>query len=422
MDLVTIKDIVVEQWRLLKRTRGTVKRDILDEVGSKLALPHVLIISGMRRVGKSTLIGQVLDRYFADAPVFYFNFEDERLLGFNVDDFNKLHEAFLEIVGPDAKAYVLDEVQNVPDWEAFVRRMHDAGWKFILTGSNATMLSKELGTRLTGRYVRVELFPFSFAEFLRCRGISVPSHLTTADRAAAKRALREYTTVGGIPEQIIYGDPDIAKMLFENILYRDIVARYKVGDVRALKELAFYLVFNPATEVSYRRLASMISVGSVNTVKNYVEYMEEAYLVTTVYRFDYSVRRQLQAPKKIYVTDPGFVSNVGFNRPAFTGKLLENLVLVELKRRGKEVFYHKRNYECDFVVVEDRVVTSTIQVTTSLGDEATKNREFRGLLEAMKSYGVDEGLIVTEDEEYEESVGGYRVRVVPAWKWLMGLA
>lgn len=415
----TLKDIIVEQQRQLQGAADTVRRDILDQLEPLLDLPRVLIISGMRRAGKSTLLTQIREAFYPDDPVFYFNFEDERLLKFGVEDFNKLHEAFLELVG-DSKVYFLDEIQNIANWEVFVRRMHDAGWKIIITGSNASMLSKELGTRLTGRHIRLELFPFSFAEYLRWKQIPIPPHLATEDRAAIKRAYREFFRTGGIPEQVIFDDPNLVTMLYENILYRDVLARYNLGDERALKELAFYLVSNPATEISYRRLAKMTSVGSVNTIKNYIEYMENAYLLFTVYKFDYSVRRQVQAPKKIYVSDPGFISHVAFTRPKFTGKILENLILIELKRRGQTVFYHKGKFECDFLVVENNEVRAAIQVSAEILPHS-KEREFRGLLEALESYSLDDGLIITEDGEYEESAGDKVVRVVPAWKWLLEL-
>ncbi len=415
MDPRILKELAMEQKKEFESDDDFVKRYALDNIAQYLELPHVLIISGLRRSGKSTLLKEIHRYHFDGETIYYFNFEDERLMDFTASDFNLLYETFVELMG-ECKTFFFDEIQNVTGWELFVRRMHDRGFKFVITGSNSSMLSKELGTRLTGRYIGLELFPFSFNEFLDFHGINVPDILLVEDRAAIKKQFSDYLQHGGIPEYLKYDNELILKTLYDNILYKDIFARYGLNDEKTLKELSFYLFSNYGSEISYNKLRIMLGV-SINTVKNYIGYLENSYLVFSVPKYDYSVKKQIYSPRKVYAIDNALINITSFKFSRDYGKLLENLVFIELKRRNKDIYYHRVNHECDFIIREHNVITGAIQVTATL--EGTKEREYEGLLEALNTYNLDEGLILTEDEEFEDTYKGKKVVVMPVWKWLL---
>ena len=415
METRILKELVMEQKKEFESDDDFVKRHALDNIAKYLELPHVLIISGLRRSGKSTLLKEIHRYCFNGETIYYFNFEDERLMDFTASDFNLLYETFVELMG-ECKTFFFDEIQNITGWELFVRRMHDRGFKFVITGSNSSMLSKELGTRLTGRYIGVELFPFSFNEFLDFHGINVPDILLVEDRAAIKKQFSDYLQHGGIPEYLKYDNELILKTLYDNILYKDIFARYRLNDEKTLKELSFYLFSNYGSEISYNKLRNMLGV-SINTVKNYIGYMENSYLVFSVPKYDYSVKKQIYSPRKMYAIDTALINATSFKFSRDYGKLLENIVFIELKRRDQDIYYHRDNHECDFIIREHNVITGAIQVTATL--EGTKEREYAGLLEALTTYNLDEGLILTEDEEFEDTHKGKKVVVMPVWKWLL---
>ena len=334
MDSRILKELIIEQKKEFEKDDDFVRRTALDNIANYLELPQILIISGLRRSGKSTLLKEINKYFFSNETVFYFNFEDERLIDFTASDFNPLYETFIELTGR-SRIFLFDEIQNVENWELFVRRMYDRGFKFIITGSNSSMLSKELGTRLTGRYIGIELFPFSFKEFLHLKNISVPEFLLTEDRASIKRHFNEYLKCGGIPEYLIYNNDLILKTLYENILYKDVFARYKLNAEKVLKELSFYLFSNYGGEISYNKLRIMLNV-SINTVKSYLGYLENSYLVFTVPRYDYSVKKQIYSHKKVYVIDTSLINLISFKFSRDYGRLLENLVFIELKRIKRE--------------------------------------------------------------------------------------
>ncbi|MCK5698522.1 MAG: ATP-binding protein [Candidatus Aenigmarchaeota archaeon] len=418
MDSRILKEIILQQKKEFEKKEDFVRRDILDKIENYIKLPHAIVISGMRRSGKSTLLKEIKTGFYKDKTIYYFNFEDEHLINFTVEDFNLLYEAFVELFGKH-KTFFFDEIQNIKGWELFVRRMYDRGFKFILTGSNSSMLSRELGSRLTGRYISIELYPFSFKEFISFKEIVIPDHILTEERALIKSAFNDYLKNGGIPEYLIYNNNELLKTLYENILYRDILVRYGLNDEKSLKELAHYIFSNYATEISYNKLKAMLNVGSLNTVKNYIHYLENSYLVFTVPKYEYSLKKQIYSRKKIYVIDNSLINLISFGVSQNTGNILENLVFIELKRRNNNIYYHKDKYECDFIITENKTVLTAIQVTLNLKNN--KEREYRGLLEALDKYKLDTGLILTENEEYEEIVQNKKIIIKPIWKWLLDL-
>jgi len=421
MDKNILKEILFEQKELLREKERGIEREELKTIKRYIRVPHVVVISGLRRSGKSTLLLQILDAFYDD-NVYYCNFEDERLTDFTSKDFNMLYETFLEIFGEN-KVFFFDEIQNIKGWEVFVRRMYDSGNKIFITGSNASMLSKEIGTRLTGRYVPIELFPFNFREYLLFNKVKVEdkSLLLTKKRVTLKRHFNRYLEKGGVPEYLKYEERDTLSALYKDIIYRDIVARYEIREIKALRELSVYLLSNVGTMISYNRLKDMLGLGSSHTVKNFIEYLENTYLISTLPMFSYSVRKQIKNPRKIYAVDTGLLKIASIHFSANKGRFLENLVLVELKRRQKEVYYYKteNGLEVDFVVRVGTKVLEVIQVTQSLANTKTKEREINALLETLKELKKKEGMILTENDEDEFVVDKKVVKVVPIYKWLL---
>ncbi len=413
-----LRALLLEQSQTFWQRDTGVERERLADLDRAAALPHAVIISGLRRAGKSTLLAQLAHRLGED-HFYYVNFEDERFLGFEAGDANDLYGLLIELFG-ERRVFIIDEIQNVPGWEHFVRRFSDMGLKFYITGSNASLLSRELGTHLTGRYVPVELFPFSFNEFLSFRGHAIPdlARLTTVDGARLRGHLDEYLRLGGIPESLKYPELPLARTLYDDVLYRDIATRHRVDEVRALKELAYYLMSNPATLVSYNRLKDQLRLGSVNTIKNYIEYLEDSWLFFTSNVYDYSVRRQQVAPKKIYAIDTGLARSVGFTFSPNTGHLLENLVFLALRQRTHDVYYFASpaGLEVDFYLPGDRQL---VQVVQTMDQPGTHEREVRALTAAMRSLEIERALILADANLPPIVNGEHTIEVRSLAEWLL---
>lgn len=379
---------------------------------------EIIIISGIRRCGKSVLLQQIRNTNIERD--YYINFDDERLIHFKTENFRILHEVFIELFGEQSTFY-FDEIQNIPEWERFVRRLYDAGNKIYLTGSNASLLSKELGTRLTGRNIPYELYPFSFSEYLSFRGMKHQPNdaLTTKGRALLSKNFQQYLTEGGFPQFLHNSDNDYLKALYENILYRDVMVRNNLSNEREIIKLVTFLASNTAKLSSNNSLTVATGIKSPTTIKNYISYLADTYLLFQVNKFDYSLKKQIQNPKKTYFIDNALTSRLGFNFSGNTGRYLENLVFIELKRRKKTVFYHSDKHECDFVVRDGNTISEAIQVSYDISDTATYAREMAGLSEAMNLNKLSSGLVITANEDKTIVEDNKTIRIVPAWKWLL---
>ncbi len=396
----TLRQIVIGQKAELESFEYGIEREELGRI--PLELPFAVIISGIRRSGKSTLLHQLLKKL---PDFFYLNFEDTRLIGFELSDFEKLDEVFHEEFG-SSQFYLLDEIQNVKGWETFVRSRLDKRKHMFITGSNASLLSKELGTRLTGRHIDVELFPFSFRETLRFMKEKSPSE-----------SFERYYNKGGFPEYVKYEKPEILRELLSDILYRDIVSRHNIRETKALHEMTIYLLTNVGKEFSYNGLKRMFEFGSVNTPISFVSYLEDSYLLFTIPKFDYSLRKQLVNEKKVYSVDNGLTIANSVSFSSDKGRMLENLVFIVLRRSHKDIYYFREKGECDFLVKEEGGIKMAIQVTYEMNED-NKRRELDGLLEAMGKFGLDKGFILTYNQEDEIDVEGKRVIIKPIWKWM----
>jgi predicted AAA+ superfamily ATPase len=379
---------------------------------------EILVISGLRRSGKSVLLQQI--RKKQGEQNYFINFDDERLLNFQVDHFQLLHEVFIEMYG-EQKTFYFDEIQNITSWERFVRRLYDAGNKIFITGSNATMLSRELGTHLTGRYLRYELFPFSFKEFITFKNKKLPDDkiFTTAERGLFTGLLQEYLTSGGIPLYLKTKQDLYIKQLYESILYKDVLVRNKISNEKEILQMVYYLASNVAKPSTNKSLSTIIGVKNPTTVHNYIEFVENTYLFFQISKFDYSLKSQLVNPKKTYFVDNALILKLGFHFTDNKGRLLENMVFIELKRRGHEIFYHQGKGECDFVIRNGYSIHQAIQVCYSFDNESTKKREVNGLVEALKEYKLVEGLILTMDYEELCTVDDLTIKIVAVWRWLI---
>ncbi|OGR07815.1 MAG: hypothetical protein A2511_12595 [Deltaproteobacteria bacterium RIFOXYD12_FULL_50_9] len=410
--------MLLEQYNVFLARDTGIERERLREVEQAAEAPHAVIISGLRRAGKSTLLAQMA-RKLGSARYYYINFEDDRFLGFQADNTTYLYQLLVELFG-ERKIFVVDEIQNIAEWERFVRRFMDMGFKFYITGSNASLLSKELGSRLTGRYVAIDLFPFSFKEFLNFQ--NEPSfdlnRMTTAETGRLEKNLLAYLHDGGVPDALKYPKLPLLRTLYDDILHRDIVTRYHIDTVSVIKELAFFLMSNPAGLISFNKIKEQLKVGSVNTIKNYIGYMESSWLLFTLNVYDYSVKRQQIAPKKVYGIDPGMNNTIGLAFSPNTGRLLENAVFLALRRQTRDIYYYTtpNGYEVDFYLPAQRRL---IQVTQDFRNPATRKREIRTLLDALQGLHATSALVLSDANEQPLEVNGVSIEVRSTAEWLL---
>ena len=419
MDIEGIKRIITDQrYEIdhLYKTRRLIERDLPeDKLLQSLEHPNILAVLGVRRCGKSVCSHMLLK----GKEYGYINFDDERLYGIDATDLNLVLQAFHELYSTELEYFMLDEIQNVPGWELFANRLRRTK-KVVLTGSNAKLLSGELATHLTGRYMDVTLYPFSFCEFLKFKEIE-PDIYSTGSIARIKNALKEYMDVGGFPEVYLF-QKEMAARIYKDIIYKDIISRHDIRNKKSFSQIAKYLVSNFSCEFSYRKLCGVTSIRNVHTVKDYIGYLESSYIVLVVERFSFKLKEQMIAPRKVYCIDTGMINTIGFGSSQDMGRLMENLVAVELHRRksyyeGDDVFYWKdhQQREVDFVLIRERKVSELIQVSYASGEEGIKDREFKGLLRAAVELGCGNLKVITWD--YEGDVGN--VKCVPLWKWLL---
>lgn len=420
-----LKRVILDQHEEHNWPKLYIKRTVENQLEKLSQNKEIIVLSGIRRCGKSILMEHIR-RVHGSGNDYYFNFEDERLVNFNTEDFEILHQTLISLYGAQ-KTFYLDEIQNIPAWELFVRRMYNAGYKVYLTGSNANLFSEELGTRLTGRYIALKIYPISFAEFSQYFVPLERQDFSTTEIGQLKERYSKYLELGGIPAYITHQDPQYLHSLYESILYRDIITRYKIGNPDALKKLLFYLVSNCGKEMSLSKLLGMVNnngkiIKSNTTISDYCNYIENSFLCFFVSKYDDNLKALQQSPRKVYFIDHVLAKIIGFRATEDRGQILENIVFIELKRRAHDVYYYKGSKECDFIIRNGVHTTQVIQVCLELDDPDTKKREISGLIEAMDKFSLSEGLIITENEEREEifqlNNKNYKILVKPIWKWL----
>lgn len=417
-DRELLKEVITDQRLTMLGKDPGVRRGVMKRVSEVVHLPHVIVISGIRRCGKSTLLRQIINEHYNEDDFFYLNFEDERLRDFGSNDFNDLYEAQLSLYGKRS-VFMIDEIQNVDGFETFIRRFQEQGMKFFITGSNANLLSRELGTKLTGRYLRIDLGPFSFTEMLDLNGIphSEETMYQTESKVILENCFDDYLENGGMPEYLKFKDQEILLRIYEDIVLKDIVVRYGLESTRMVRDLYGYLISNLTNRFSYNSLRRTIGAGSTVTIQNWVHYLEEANFCNILEKYDRRIRKQIVSQKKFYLADHGFLRPVSTRLTRDHGKVLENVVFNHLKRNG-DIFYFEGGNECDLIIVKGNEVVGAYQVTYELAKENRK-RETEGLLDAMNEFGLCEGWIVTHHQEEEIDIDGMNIHVIPAWKWCM---
>ena len=411
MKLSDIQEVSASQKTELERQEPGLKRHILPVLPDIQS--HVLVLSGIRRCGKSTLLRQFIKKL--GRPYFYLNFDDMRLAPFSHADFGLLDKT---IANSGARLLFFDEIQSAPHWELYVRQKLDEGFQLAITGSNASLLSRELGTRLTGRHLSRELFPFSYGEF--CGFLSL---------AAGPDSFMDYLEKGGFPEFLKTGNTDILTQLQSDILYRDIAVRYGIRDAASLLRLFVYLVSNPAQLFSPSKLTQTAGVKSPTTVLEHISHFEAAYLVHLLPCFAWSVKARNLAPKKVYIVDPGIIKTGAVSFGGNFGALLENYVFNCLRTASgapllpgdREIYYftNKNGGECDFIVSPQKN-PSCIQACWELTND-NQDREIKGLLAAMDFFNREHGVILTFNTEDIIQSSGKTITVMPAWKYTVPL-
>ena len=398
-----IAQVIDIQEATYKPRHGEILREQLPHI--KNVSEYASIITGMRRVGKSTLLRQIATskKY---QHVTYLNFDDIRLTGFEADDFNRLYK---EIRTRESRELFFDEIQLVKGWEILIHQLLREDYTVYISGSNATLLSVDLGTHLTGRHLQNELFPFSYTEFL-----------TFEKLEASAATFQQYMLKGGIPEYLRTQEPLILSSLLDDVLIRDIAVNKGVSNVQSLRQLAVYLLSNIGKPYSANRLKSVCGVASSTTVSDYISYMMDAYLVGSIGLYSDSLQVTARNPKKVYCYDTGLIASLSLSKTPDKGRLLENMVFIWLRHHYalNHIFYEQGEGECDFVAVDTANHPELlIQVCYELNDDNFQ-REMNGLTEAMRKYQLHEGFIITADDEDEFSTEAGKVNVVKAWKWM----
>ena len=418
MEKNKLRQVIIDQQTLFNKKEDLIDRDI--DLEYYLKGNEIIVISGIRRCGKSSLLKLISEK--VEGTKVFINFDDIRLVDFNLDNFPEIQDIVFELFGENENiTYFLDEVQNIIYWEKWVNNLYSQGIKVFVTGSNSNLLSSEISTYLTGRNKVIKLFPFSFREYLRLKEIEYlkPEYLTSSQRTKIYTSFLEYFNNGGFPLILKNDDIELSRQYFEDILNKDILNRYKVREVKELKDLVLFLFSNIGGIYSYSTLKRVCGIKSLSTIKNYIDYFENVFLLYQVGRFDYSIKKQKVSSSKIYVGDNSFLKTVSFNFSENIGQRLENLVYLELKRRYDEIYYHLDKNECDFVIKENLKITQAIQVSLKLDDPVTKQREIAGLLEAMRRYKLKDGYILTLENEELLGPDNKKIIIKPIWKWLL---
>ncbi|MFA6409397.1 MAG: ATP-binding protein [Gammaproteobacteria bacterium] len=428
-----LKLILQEWWEYDLPTTYTRKFDM-----SYLDHDEILSIIGARRAGKTHLCYQIIKelRKNTDIPphnILYINFEDERLYPLNGDELTLLLDIYREMFNVDMqkKVYLfVDEIHNIENWSKWARRINERykNIKLIITGSSAKLLSHEIATELRGRTISFNIFPLSFAEYVNANNITFdPKNiLYSQDRFQIKKLFNNYVQNGGFPATLASPKPEeLLKEYYEVMFYRDIVERHSVTNIKLLEDYLALLIDQTACKFSISKTAVKLQeIGysfSKSTLSNFLNYAEEAELLFPVKKYNFKLREQMRSAQKIYAIDHGLLQTIRFGFMENIGRILENIVYLELRRSNtsKNIFYYQGDKECDFLARQKNKVTAAIQVSQNISSPETNKREIDGLLEAMQALKLKNGLILTEDEKDTIQIDNCLIEVLPIWYWLL---
>lgn len=406
------RDELLARHYLMRKSNTDVKT-LLDN-------PMIKLITGPRRVGKSTYALLMLQgKSFA-----YLNFDDNLLLSAWDEE---LVMRTLDEVYPNYEFLLLDEVQNLKDWDVWVSKLYRRGKNLVITGSNAKMLSSEMATVLTGRYLQVEMLPFSLTETIEWKGANINS-ISNTKQAEAVAIADDYLRNGGYPETIDMRSitRNYLSTLFDSIIWKDVAKRHNIRNITDLNNIALYLLSNFCNPLSANDIAKELSMTSVTTTRKFMDYLHEPYLFYYLPRFNNKLKLMKKAASKVYVIDNGFVAAKAFNLSENLGRLLENEVFVELLRQGYQVetslfYYRSRNdREVDFVTRQGTHINQLIQVCYDMTSPKTEKREVSSLIECAGELKCNNLLIITNNEEREIHTDGYNIKVIPFIKYGLG--
>ena len=413
------KDESIERTKYLKELEGF--------VNSK----EVLVIKGVRRSGKSTFLLQFVKSFIekkqiSAKDVLVINFEDPRWVKLNLNLLNKIYEIYLEELLPSKNHYViLDEIQEIKGWEKFVRFLSEAKKiSVFVTGSSSKLLSEEYATLLSGRHIDLEIYPLCFEEFLLFNDIKIDTKITRIKlRHKIKNLLKKYFEFGGFPKIALVKEKEkkaILENYFRDILIKDVQRRFEIREVEKLEELAKYYLTNISTIQSFNKVKDIIGL-SLDSVQRFSKYFSIARLFFFVPKFSFSLKQQILNPKKVYTIDVGLKNIVSFRFSKDKGRIMENIVFLELFKRKYQIFYWKsiEQKEVDFVVKKDLKIKQLIQVCLNLEELQTKKREIEALLSASKKLKCNNLLVITFDYEAEEKIKEKKINFIPLWKWLL---
>lgn len=420
-----LKQIILKQKAELEHLLSLpyIERAKLKEAKKWMKLDLIKVIIGPRRAGKSVFSLMLLK----DCPFAYFNFDDENLQNLIRHDRDEILRELFAVYG-ETKYLFFDEIQNLPKWELWINRLHREGYNLVLTGSNAKLLSKELATTLTGRHIPIEIFPFNFREYLRAKNYQFNAEKLVLPQAAGEfmRLLENYLVNGGYPEVVVkdIDSKGYLEVLFDSLLFKDVVKRHRVRFPQQIDDLGSYLINNVAAEYSFRKLANILRFKSGVTLGKYLDYLVEAYMIFFLNRYSHKAGERITAPKKAYVVDNGFIGAKAAQFSPDHGKLMKNLVLMELVKRGREpnreIFYYKtrNNREVDFILKKGNVIDEMIQVTYQIDAADAKQREIKALLEAKEELRARKLTIITWDNVPLESHDA-EICFVSLGQWLL---
>lgn len=416
MNIEQLKEIYLDQKMVFVKKDKLIDRTI--DLTKYINTSQIVVITGVRRSGKSSLLYLISKRMkLKEQDYCYLNLDDERIPQdiSILEDVYSLHRKMYQ----NEPVFFFDEVQNIKGWERFVNRLYEKGAKVFVTGSNATLLSSEISTSLTGRNKTLELLPFSFEEYLRFKKANIDINRLDSDAKALLMAhFDSFIKTGGFPLVVKEDDTELLDTYFKDILYRDIIARYRVTQVEEIKQIGTYFAANVAKLFSISTLQKITGIKSTASINDYLHYYAQSFLYYFIRKFDYSVKKQILNPRKVYAVDQGLAKRIGFNFSENKGRILENIVFLQLLRQKAEVFYFSRKNECDFVIKQGVDVTKAIQVCYTLTHD-NYDREVNGLSEAVNEFNLPAGLLLVYDSAIKQEDLPENIKLVNVWRWLM---
>jgi uncharacterized protein len=419
---------IIKTWnpwwisKQVDKKKYKIEREITSEIIKFINIREILVIKGIRRCGKSTVLYQIINKLIENKidskNIFYFNF-DQPLENNNIESLEILLNNYLELNNPKGKIYVfLDEIQNIDFWEKWVKKEYDLKEdkiKFIITGSNNSLLSNKISNSLTGRTISINIFPLSFKEFLKFNNITYKD--LDLDENKIKHYFNSFLKKGGFPEVVLEKDDYINKKrlleYFENILLRDIISIKEIKETKKLKELAYYLITNNSSQITYGKLSQIFAL-SKSAIKEYISYIDQSFLISEVCFYSYSLKKSIsiQKPKKIYCIDNGLREAVSFKFWDDNSKLVENLVYIELLRKEQNINYWFSKNEIDFIISKN----NKLDLINVCYFDQIPDREIKGFLEFKEKHkNINSMIIITKNLEKKEN----GILYIPIWKWLL---